>query len=80
MVTRELGEESLLVEFLKNHSCVLYYSINELGRGSKACANKCIDDMKFEVSTKIKEKLSDLSNDVVKLKRQLSNAKSKDLT
>lgn len=35
---------SLLVEFLKNHSWVLYYFINELDRGSKARTNECTVD------------------------------------
>lgn len=51
------------------------YFRNELDRGSKACVNECIDDIQFEVTIKMKEKLSDLSNDVVKFKRQLSSAK-----
>lgn len=58
--------------------CVI--SLMNSTKESKAWATECIDDMKFEVSTKTKEKLSDLNNDVVKLKRQLNTAKSKDLT
>lgn len=42
-VTLEL-EETLLAEFLKSCSWVLYYFINELERGSEARANECIDD------------------------------------
>lgn len=58
--------------------CVI--SLMNSTKESKAWAIECIDDMKFEVSTKTKEKLSDLNNDVVKLKRQLNTAKSKDLS
>lgn len=75
----KLRQENSLTEFFKNYSWGLHYFIVNCDGESKACGNECTGDMKFEVSAKVKGKLSNMSN-ALKLKRQLNSEKAKDFT
>lgn len=54
-VISELRQENSLAEFFKNYCWGLHYLIVNSDRESKVWDNECTGDMKFEVSSKVKE-------------------------